>query len=1022
MKKPVLLILILVFIFHTFTAAQDNTKIKIACFLAKDFPTVDAPVISESNLKEALSKYDVEYLSDVNSFNQKVSATSYKLLILPCGSAFPLDAWQTIQNFLNSGGSLVYLGENPFHQPVMRKDSTWVLGIPQQTFARQLLIGPADKIELNSNNFYRTAKTVALNEFDLSQNYLPNPKTVYEMTVRFTTQKDFKDEDGSSGPREAVMRPLIHILNNDNLPIASPLVEIDRLQGDNAGARWIFSTGDAKLSPALIEKIVDRALEGSVEFNANPIFANLFDSEIPQIRINLFRPKQNEAAPVSINMNVKNSKGNIVFTAKSELAGLSDFKTATISIKTAKPLSAGFYSVEIEAHDVTWHPNKITTGFWIWDKELASRSPKITTSKDWLLKDGKAFPIIGTTYMASDVHRKFLIEPNPFVWEKDFARMQSIGINFVRTGLWTAWSRIMLDRGAIDESFLRALDAYVMTAARHNIVVCFNFFAFTPPLNGGKNPYLDPRAIDWQKTFITLISKRYKNIGWVQYDLINEPSYSPPTDLWKTAPIGDAYESYWWKFWLTKKFGDNPVAIQNKWRDSRSDVYAPPYESDLHYKIYKEDGSQRKGMDFNLFVQDVVKHWADTLNKLIKKTSGALVTLGQDEGGTSNRPSQQFCFPSVDYTSIHTWWLNDDLLWDGVFAKVPEKPNLISETGMMRLEDIDGEPWRSPEDALKLLDRKFALAFAARSAGVVEWAWNINPYMNIDNEAVIGFFRPDGTAKFEIQAIKKFADFFESAKSKLEDFESPEVAVMIPHSKIFSGLKYGDLSTKRFVRTLADHFGVVPTLLSEYKLTDERLAKIKLLIVPSVEFLEDSAAVTIYKAALHGTKILFTGALEGNAYGELDSTITKLGLNNKSIPVSLFESVTTAQGQPTITFENQQSEFIRKCSAETFYSVGNIMHEPLPLELARESEPLINLLKHALDLSGIKYQFSETPISTGILQNENYALVICVNESSALVRRNFEISGYQLSLDIAAGESKLLLIDKKTGNVISETK
>ena len=45
----------------------------------------------------------------------------------------------------------------------------------------------------------------------------------------------------------------------------------------------------------------------------------------------------------------------------------------------------------------------------------------------------------------------------------------------------------------------------------------------------------------------------------------------------------------------------------------------------------------------------------------------------------------------------------------------------------VRLEGVDGWHWRSPELASSVLERKFAYAFAARAAGNIEWAWNINP-------------------------------------------------------------------------------------------------------------------------------------------------------------------------------------------------------------------------------------------------------------------------------------------------------
>jgi hypothetical protein len=1022
--RTINIFLLLCIVLLTLSNAQPAKK-RIAFFIAEGFPTVDAPVIDDSVKMKIAGEYNSEVLNSVRSINEKLTLSNFDLFVLAYGSAFPLDAWQTIYKYLNSGGSLVYLGGSPFNQPILWKDSTWIPGIPQQTFARQLLIGPADKIKVNSELFYSLKNITPLNNFKLSRNEFRIPETVYEMTVRFTTKKDFESEDGSSGPRDAIMRPLVHLTNKDNLPFAAPLVEIDRLQGNNAGARWIISANDSELSENLIKKLIDRALECAVEFTANPIFASTFKGEVPLIRVNLFQPNNKENYPVVIDLIVKNEQNKIVFKKRVDLSGTVDFKTATVAIRTPSILNEGFYSVEIVAATIKQQQNKTFTGFWVWDSKLALSSPKVSVSNDWLRKDGKVFPIIGTTYMASDVHRKFLFEPNPFVWNNDFKVMNESGINYVRTGLWNSWSRIMIDRGAIDESALRSLDAYVMTAAKYNVVICFTFFAFTPPLYGGTNPYLDPRAIEWQKTFITLIANRYKDINWIHFDLINEPSYSPPNEIWKNSSIGDQYEKNAWAKWILQKHDSASYELQNLWRDAKGDIYSVPSESELAYRIYKEDRRPRKALDFNLFTQEIVTAWADTLNKTIKSVNNTLVTLGQDEGGTSNRPSPQFHYSAVDYTSVHTWWNNDDLLWDGLITKVPEKPNLISETGLMRLEDIDGNPWRSPEKTYQLLDRKFAVGFASRAAGVVQWAWNINPYMPIDNEAVIGFFRPDGTAKMEIDVLKKFSSFFSSTKNAFDDFEPSEVMVVIPHSKILSGRKNGDLSTKRIVRALTDHLGITPSLISEYKLTWERLSKAKLVIIPSAEFLDDSSAVELYNASRRGVKILFTGSIEGNAYGEITENISYLGLVNNSMPVSLFEKyfskLDSEKSESTITFDSQQSEFIKKCSAEKFYSSGNIYHEPLPVELAREKKPLTDLLKHALNLSGVKYQFYNEPLSTNILYMKNHILVVCLNESSSNASRELTILDFKFTVNLNAGQSKLLLIERTSGKIIAET-
>ncbi|HJT18626.1 MAG TPA: glycoside hydrolase family 9 protein [Thermoanaerobaculia bacterium] len=623
-------------------------KPKVALFRAPNFPTVDAPPISDATLNAALKGFDVV------PFDRLREA---RALVLPYGSAFPVNAWPEIRDFIHRGGDLVVLGGAPFHQPVP--------GERTPKFARELLIGPAEAVRVGST-------------------------TVWELTLRLGSQAMAADE-GSQAYRDAIVHPLAHLVDANGIPRACPIIEIDRIRGTNAGARWIFATSDAPLAAKTIHDIVARALEGA-----------------------------------------------------------------------SQPVKAKF----------------------IYDPAALEKLPKIhlTVSRDWMRRDDKVFPVIGTTYMASDVHREFLFEPNPELWNRDFALMQRLGINFVRTGLWTGWSRV-------DESALRALDMYIAAAARHNIVVCFTFFAFLPPAYGGTNPYLDPKSIERQEEFITRIARRYKGIGWVQYDLINEPSYAPPNKLWNTVPIGDSRE---------------------------------------------EGGGSR--YDFILFTQGAVERWAAHMRDVIRSIAGdALVTLGQDEGGTQTRSSQQLHADAVDYTSMHPWWNNADVLSSGVFAKVPEKPMLFEEVGLMRLEDKDGWPVRSPEVSAQMVERKFAYAFAARGTGAVEWAWNINPYMPADNESVIGFWRPDGTAKPELDVVPKYAKFFREAAPWLDDFAPDPVVVVIPESHILKEEPGAIDAFRKIIHLMAERFGIVPTAIADLRLTSDRVRNARLVITPPDE-------------------------------------------------------------------------------------------------------------------------------------------------------------------------------------------
>ena len=89
------------------------------------------------------------------------------------------------------------------------------------------------------------------------------------------------------------------------------------------------------------------------------------------------------------------------------------------------------------------------------------------------------------TYMQSDLHRKFLFMPNPCRWDEDFAEMKRAGINMVRTGVWTAYRQVMFIDGRPDEGVMRAFQAMVHTACRHDMPLVFCFCLYPGAVGRG---------------------------------------------------------------------------------------------------------------------------------------------------------------------------------------------------------------------------------------------------------------------------------------------------------------------------------------------------------------------------------------------------------------------------------------------------------------------------------------------------------------------------------------------------------
>jgi hypothetical protein len=1002
------------------SAASEDARTRVVAFRAPGFPSVDAPVISDATLGAALAGLPVDTADSTEALRGKLT-TGAAVLLLTYGSAFPAEAWPAIRDFLREGGGLVVLGGAPFHQPVRRSGDAFVLGSRQPTYARELLIGPAQEIDVAS---FAGPRTSALVEGSGWTQLLPEPRRTWALTVRLASVKDLPGEDGSTGPRDGVVRPLVQIRDSEGLARACPLLELDRHRGPGAGGRWVFAPTDAELPAEAIRDAVERALQTAVELEARPIRAAVDPGEAARIRVSVGRSgaRAGETLASKARVRVRDDAGRELASVEVELAGPAERRTGIATISTPAALAPGLYHATVEVAGVAWSPRTTETGFWVKDAALLAAGPRLSVSRDWLRADGRVLPVVGTTYMASDVHRKFLFEPNPHAWDRDFAAMKRQGINMVRTGLWTAWSRAMLDPGALDENVLSALDAYVLSAARHGILVCFNFYAFLPPAFGDTNPYLGPRALEGQRAFLTAFASRYRGVSWVHWDLINEPSYAPPEGLWSNQPIRDGHERKAWTRWAREKHGDDPAVLRDLWRETGDDLFELPRTDELRYNFLREHRRPRKARDFGEFSQWAVAGWARRLREILRAAGGdVLVTLGQDEGGTADRPAQSIYYDSLDYTAVHTWWNNDDLLWDGVVTKSPELPNVHQETGLMSLHDKDGFAWRTPESAARLLERKFAYAFAGRGAGVIQWAWNINPYMPVENEATIGFLRPDGTSKPELRVVRQFAEFFETAAPYLDDFAPDPVVLVVPHSRVFMGRPGGADATKRVVRLLAERFGVVPTALSEIRLTPERLRDAKLVLVPTPEVLEETAAAALLAATKTGTDVLVTGAVEGDSYGRVTASLQALGIVDAGRPLALHEP--TRWGTAGLaTFEGLAQERMRRAERPPLAALeGSLWHEPLPLEFAREPEPITALLGAALKAAGVESHPGAGGVAARVLVAPRAVLAVVVNETPDAARRRLRVEGRAVEVPVAALGARLALFERGSGKLIAQS-
>ncbi|HKO12130.1 MAG TPA: hypothetical protein VJV22_09185, partial [Acidobacteriaceae bacterium] len=619
---------------------------------------------------------------------------------------------------------------------------------------------------------------------------------------------------------------------------------------------------------------------------------------------------------------------------------------------------------------------------------------KLTVGSDYFELDGKPLPVVGTTYMSSDVARMYLMKPNAYVWDRDMAQIRGAGLNMIRTGLWTAWKPMLAPNGQMSEDALRTVEAFLMCARHNGLPVQFNLFAFYPEEFGGKNGYLDPVALHNEELYARSLVERFHAVPFLAWDLINEPSAN--RNLWKTLPDYDPFEQAAWKKWIAERYPDKQKLLHD-WaepslgigrnlqakptakspEDAAQDPLALPKAGAFNADAVRSGFNPLKDYDYTLFTQWVFDGWVKRMRAMIRGTdSQQLITVGQDEGGVAGRVSPAFYGPDVDFTADHTWWDYDAILWASLAPKLAGKPMLIQETGEQRRLTMDDHLRLSAEVEGWQLERKIAIAFA-QGAGALEWVWNVNAYMANDNEIPIGAVRPDGTEKPEAEVLRGYAAFVNRSPQSFTKIQAPAVTMVTSQTLQYSVLWGLALDTqKKALRAMAywDH---TPLRM----LTENRIAELgnpKLVFLPSPQGLTDTAWNGLMEYVAKGGTLLITGPVDRDEHWQAVNRMAPLGVNADVGPlvvrgseISLPDGKKFALGFPAGV---QQSEtltmrFSDGKSVEVVpHGSGKILWVADPVEFAEGYDATAALYRWALDEAGVKAGFREVqPLARSVL-------------------------------------------------------
>jgi hypothetical protein len=994
-------------------AGVSSVHAKVVVFWQSGFPTVASQPVSREALSQAL---DAPVFAGIEALRDPAALAALSgadLLVLPYGSAFPADAWSAIRDYLRAGGNLLILGGQPFRVPVTAAGGKFVELPPQNTYSRELDLRHTYEVPRQAGTKFA---------WKLGYSFLPAPE------VR--ARRLFAVQGGLDG--------LGYLVNSSGIRVAAPVVVADHnrawQQDPMLGARIVML--DFEPEPGywespdgvmLIREAAGYARRGATAFWLDTLFSTLRPGETPLVGVHLRSARRQRLGLAETGEAKIELLSGTTVLASERVACAGPTVDAQVEFKKALP--PGFYTVRGVYEEGGQAREFYQNGFWVEDLQLLKSGPVLGVQGDFLTRDGKPFFPVGTNYFnTADDGWDFSWPRNAWTWETDFGEMERHGVNFVRTGVWLPELKFVEEgTGAAGERFLRNLEAYLLCARRHNIVVNFTFFSFfphpyipDPPPPPGPNPYLDPVSIGSEKDYILSIVNRFKDVPWLSWDLINEPSFSNPRRPWKgNTPNGDAVETAAWHQWLREHYAtiaELAVAWSVPPENLGSFDNVPlPDEQDLSFSRYG-NAREVRALDYNRFAQDMFGRWVGSMVTSIRGTgSRQLVNVGQDEGGVADRLLNQFyAGAGVAFTTNHTYWRDDALLWGSLAAKRLGTPNILGETGYQPVWAPDGA-WRYDEfTAQPLIERKWALGFAAGSSGVLQWDWS----RSLD----FGMERADGSAKTWQAMLRDMGQFAEQAAPWATGFVPPQVAVVLPQSLQLSVLnRYALEAQQTAVRALYNYARAEAYAVGEYQI--DLLGELKLIILPSPSALTATAWDAIRKKVQGGATLLVSGRFDGDAHLRPTGRANEIGLGYEPESLTVRENlVQWPEGEARLVYGGDKTTFLDRAAlpggsswAEKPLGKGRVLFAPLPLELNDNLQAVGDIYRYALKTAGVVPAYSTSLRDPGILicptRFPHATLYVLASESSQQeVSFRDRASGKEFSGRLDPGRAALLLV------------
>ncbi len=989
------------------------------------------------------------------------SISNVDLLIYSLGRHFHEPTWGTVCDYFRNGGHLLSLGCRPFSVPFHVVSEAVELGEPTDAALHDLKI--ADTFIETGAFEHPEVCGVSPRFAFLTETGLPAMSATGSLDVRLATRPQ-EDEPhyARHGVREAELDVACTIRDPAGRSTAAPIVRINHYDG----GRWTAlnfepAEGGFYDSPAgreLLGQVLAAGLrEGwrlavgsqyaryypneKVEFGASGRRLAGDDGDVPrQLKLDIVDMARPGGEPI------------YRFTVPVEAEGF-DWVIDDL------PLDEGRYDVvaRLEVNGCCIAERR--TGFYILSdaaaRRVASQAPRLeidaSVAPDYCVVDGRPFPMTGSTFMVPDNYRDCFSDLNVAAARQEMARLRRMGVNILRSGVWTSYGLIYAREGGFREKALRSMDAYFLCAAEAGLAVQFVPSAFVMNCwNREASMFHDPAVRSRVMRCFRQFAERYAGWPGVQLDIINEPSYAAfrHGQLWQRArPIGDPHELAVWHQWLRRRYDGDIARLRATWgatadelrdfddaRLPRDNEFLSNYSGHCGYTLWA------RLADFYAFADDTFAEWVREICGIVRAADPKmLVMLGRDE--TLRVPTQQrdAYEGSIDVVNWHQWHREGAIFNEYCLNRVPGRPCCGQEMGVLPYKGPRNEERLSEEELRNQLERKLIYCLG----NWIQWQSHSDPTMDFHGENKLGMLRVDGTERPAAGLVRLLA-WLEAAMAdrlagRREDRE--KLAVIVPTSLWFScDTHLGYMAADRAINAIHYHLKRQAYFVLESLLCSDNRAQIgrpAVVILPSPTILSERGwQFLLGMVRDEGVTLLVTGSPQQDEYWRGRDRLGDLGIVASEGNLANVERLRLDDRVFDCTFReafrlNLPGKVLLRAvpdgtpvsePLEVTLGRGRVIYCPVPVELSDGIEPVVELYRRVLDRAAglppalVRVEAADRCAAQFIyaVEYRDCTMVSLVNEGTAArFRFGLTNAGCDVEADVAGGRGAKFYVDPR---------